>query len=227
VTEDANAAVPLAEVVGRNARRLRGDATADQLAKAARRRGLNWGTGRISDLEHGRVSPTIPMLIALAQALGSVRGTPITLADLVEHDGLVSLASTLVVKGSAVQRFLTGDPVELLIGDMPNAAELEAEFKAAIAKMVEEHKKLPAILGSVPLKTVMEVQRQAGETEARIAKTLGVPASTVALASAHLWGRTLSAERDQRAGEDANAQDRGRITRQLKAEIQAALNGND
>lgn len=223
--DETPAALP--DVVGGNARRLRGDATADQLAKAARRAGLNWGTGRISDLEHGRVSPTISMMVALAEALHSVRGTPITLADLVEHDGLVQLTTTEAVKGAALQRFLRGEPVELLIGDMPNSEELEAELKAALATMVAERSKLPAILGSVPLETVMEVQRQAGETEARIAKALGVPASAVAAASAHLWGRTLSAERDRRAGENANAQDRGRITRQLRAEIQAVLDGDD
>lgn len=73
----------------------------------------------------------------------------------------------------------------------------------------------------------MEVQQHAGETEARIAKALGKPASVIAEVSAHLWGRTLSAERDRRAGENANAQDRGRITRQLRAEIQAVLDGDD
>ncbi|WP_301148992.1 helix-turn-helix domain-containing protein [Mycobacterium simiae] len=226
MTERDETPAALAEVVGRNARRLRGDATADQLAKEARRHGLNWGTGRISDLEHGRVSPTLSMLVALAEALHSVRGAPITLADLVEHDGLVQLSAAETVKGAALQRFLRGEPVELLIGDMSNSEELAAELRTALATMAEERSNLPDALGSVPLESVMEVQRHAGETEARIAKALGVPASTVAAASAHLWGRTLSAERDRRAGPDANAQDRGRITRQLRAEIQAVLDGD-
>lgn len=219
--------VALADVVGRNARRLRGEATADQLAKATRREGLNWGTGRISDLEHGRVSPTLSMLVALAAALQTVRGTPVTLADLVEHAGLVQVTTTRTVKDGALQRFLRGEPVQFLIGDMPNSEELEAELSATLATMVAERAKLPKVLGRTPLETVMEVQRQSGETEARIAKALGMPASTIAAASAHLWGRTLSAERDRRAGENANAQDRGRITRQLRAEIQAVLDGDD
>lgn len=227
MTESDETPIALAELVGRNARRLRGDATADQLAKATRREGLNWGTGRISDLEHGRVSPTLSMMVALAAALQTVSGTPVTLADLVEHDGLVQVTTTRTVKSVALQRFLRGEPVEFVIGDMPNAEELEAEFNAAIARWVAERAKLPKILGRTPAETVMEVQRHAGETEARIAKALGVPASAVAAASAHLWGRTLSAERDRLAGENANAQDRGRITRQLRAEIQAVLDGDD
>lgn len=139
--------VALPEVVGRNARRLRGDATADQLAKAARREGLNWGTGRISDLEHGRVSPTLSMLVALAAALHSVSRTPVTLADLVEHDGLVQVTSTRAVKDVALQRFLRGEPVQFLIEDMPNSEELKAEHNAAITRWVAERAKLPKILG--------------------------------------------------------------------------------
>ncbi len=81
---------PLAEVVGRNVRRLRGDATSDELAKACRRRGLTWGTGRISELEHGRASPTLSTLVDLADALGDVCGRPVYLADLVEHDGFIA-----------------------------------------------------------------------------------------------------------------------------------------
>jgi hypothetical protein len=215
----------LAELVGRNTRRLRGDATADQLAKAARRHGLNWGTGRISDLEHGRVSPTISMMVALAEALHSVRGIPITLADLVEHDGYVQLTTTQAVKSVALQRFLRGEPVKLLVEDMSNSAEMIAAMKAGLAEMSRWAKRLSGL--KVDWNAAIEIEREAGETEARIAKALAVPASAVAVVSAYLWGRTLSAERDRLAGTDSNAQDRGRITRQLKAKIQAVLDGDD
>ncbi|BBY61151.1 helix-turn-helix transcriptional regulator [Mycolicibacterium sarraceniae] len=225
MTESEPLAVPLAEVVGLNARRLRGDSTADELAKAARRQGLNWGTGRISDLEHGRVSPTLSTLVALAYALHTLRDQPVTLGDLVEHDGFIEVTDKLKVKSAALQRFMNGEDVAFNVGDMANSAEMLDIVKAGLAQMTEWAKKLHYL--DVDIDTVVELERQAGETEARIAKALGVPPSAVAVASAHLWGRTLSAERDRRAGKGANAQDRGRITRQLKAEIQAALNGND
>jgi hypothetical protein len=45
---------------------------------------------------------------------------------------------------------------------------------------------------------------------------------------AALWRRTFTAERDNRAGPDANAQRRGQISRQLKADLQEVINdGND
>jgi hypothetical protein len=46
--------------------------------------------------------------------------------------------------------------------------------------------------------------------------------------SFQLWHSTFSDERDQRAGPDANQQKRGRISRELRAELEKALSdGND
>jgi hypothetical protein len=40
---------------------------------------------------------------------------------------------------------------------------------------------------------------------------------------AHRWRRTFVAERDKRAGADANAQRRGHVSRELKAELRKVL----
>ena len=46
--------------------------------------------------------------------------------------------------------------------------------------------------------------------------------------SYRLWGGTFTEERDRLAGADANAQKRGRVTRELRAELQNAItDGND
>ena len=104
-TDDA---VPLRDVIGENARRLRGHATADDVAKAARRYGLNWGTGRISDLEHGRVSPTLPTLAALALALSDVRDAKVTLGELIVSDETIALTPALNATSDQLRRFLGG-----------------------------------------------------------------------------------------------------------------------
>ena len=39
------------------------------------------------------------------------------------------------------------------------------------------------------------------------------------------WRKSYSAERDQRAGAGANAQKKGRVARELKAELKAVLDG--
>jgi transcriptional regulator with XRE-family HTH domain len=221
VTKD-DRAVPLASVVGMNARKLRGDATADDLATAARHSGLNWGTGRISDLEHGRVSPTVPTLVALAAALGDVRGEPVTLADLVEHDGMIELTKDAWLPGKVLQRFLRGEAVEVQQRDV--AESLAAATEAYRAKIETLP---PALQRGVKWGDIATVTREAGETEDRIAKALGVETWVVNRASAKLWKQTVSAERDRRAGPDATKQARGRITRELREELRAAIHGND
>jgi len=50
---------------------------------------------------------------------------------------------------------------------------------------------------------------------------------TVSVASAYLYRATASEERDRRAGADATAQKRGRIAREIQAELRAVLDGTD
>jgi hypothetical protein len=69
----------------------------------------------------------------------------------------------------------------------------------------------------------MRVHRSAGATEERIRKSLGISSMLLSLATASLWKRTFSQERDRRAGAGANAQKRGQVTRQMRAELKAAV----
>ena len=214
-------ALPLAEVVAINARKLRGGATADELARVARSGGLNWGTGRISDLEHGRVSPTVQTLVLLAGALTVLHNAPVTLADLVEHDGMIELAKGFTVSGRAVQRYLRGAPVQIEPQDIPDILEEGRKREEA------DVKKLPTRLQKVKPVDIYNVYLESGETEERVAKALGVERSIVDRASALLWKSSISVERDRLAGPEASNQARGRITRQLREELRAAINGDD
>jgi hypothetical protein len=65
------------------------------------------------------------------------------------------------------------------------------------------------------------------EADERICKAIGVDREIGAAAMAKLWKWTFVVERDRRAGPDANAQRRGRITRQLKAELQEVISDGD
>jgi hypothetical protein len=68
----------------------------------------------------------------------------------------------------------------------------------------------------------------ARKSDERMCKNIGVDAFLGAAAMTALWRRTFTAERDNRAGPDANAQRRGQISRQLKADLQEVINdGND
>jgi hypothetical protein len=66
------------------------------------------------------------------------------------------------------------------------------------------------------------------ETGYRMCRNIGVDRRTGVAAMVALWGRPFSAERDRRAGPDANAQRRGIVARALKAELKKAIaDGND
>lgn len=223
-----SAAPELASVIGANARRIRtgAGATLEEVAKSARGYGLKgWGGGRVSDLEHGRVSPTLPTLVALCLALGDIRRSPLTLAELVEHQGAVELTGSLAIRGAALARFLDGQPVKLTKRDVPALPDVDmGELAAGVRRLADE---LPPSVGGVSTESVIAVDRRSGEAEQRLAKKLGVRPLTVAAASAYLYrGATASEERDRRAGPEASAQKRGRIAREISDEIKAVLDGN-
>ena len=65
------------------------------------------------------------------------------------------------------------------------------------------------------------------ESDMRMCKSIGVDLAIGAAAMDKLWGRPFSAERDHRAEPGANAQRKGQISRQLKAELQKVVNDGD
>ena len=215
----------LAHVIGRNARRIRAEAgaTLEDVAQSARGYGLKgWGGGRVSDLEHGRVSPTLPTLVALCLTLGDVRKSPLTLAELVEHQGEVEITSTLAIRSTALMRFLDGQPVKLTKRDVPALPDISAaEISAGMRRLTEN---MPPSLRDVSLATTIAVGNRSGEAEQRLARRLDVSPFTLSAASAYLYnGLTASEERDRRAGPEASAQKRGRISREIQTELKAIL----
>jgi transcriptional regulator with XRE-family HTH domain len=207
--------VALRNVIGENARRLRGDATADDVAKAARRYGLNWGTGRISDLEHGRVSPTLPTLAALALALSDVRDKNVTVGELIASDETIALTTALNVTSDQLQRFLAGGDMSKFT--LPRPSDVMAELRD----------RWPVRLHGVTAGALMRLLSDYGEPEERLARDLGLDRERLAAEMAALWRRSFHAERDRRAGADANAQKKGRVARELKAELRTVLDGDD
>lgn len=217
----------LAETIGRNARRIRGDYRTDEVAKVARNNGLRWNPGRVSDLEHGRISPTVPTLFVLAQTLGDVTGERVSIADLVRCDDWVRMNSDLVVSGASVVAAVSGEPVNLMTGDVQGGVEEIQEIlrRGVIALTLDD--RLPAAAHKLSADQIGRVRSASSLAEERAAKALGLAPLSLAALSLHLWGHTLSEERDSRVGDDANAQYKGRVTRELRAELKKALDGDD
>lgn len=210
----------LPEVVGRNARLIRGDRRTDEVARAARLYGLKWNTGRVSDFEHGRLSPTVPTLLGVSLALSHVTGRTISLFDLVACDEPIEINEKLILEGERLRAYLSGTAT----APLPGRAE---SVRASARRAVESFRRLPRYLDDVPIEAVERAERGSGESEQRAAKELGIDTFRLIHESADLWGQSFSAERDQRAGPEANAQKRGRVSRQLKEQLRERLNRGD
>ena len=222
----------VAEVLGRTARALRGDRKVELVAHAAKSAGLNWGTGRIADLEAGRVSPTLPTLFALCGAFGFLLDRPVKLAELFAGNGQVTLIPGVAVELAELRAALSGKPVDpgptQFIAIVGLAGAIAAN-EQLVAAMKERGIDPPGVIkaGVREHPAAQRVQPSLLEADYRMAKSLGLDRDQAPVEMAALWGRSFTAERDRRAGPDANPQKRGRISRELKAQLQEAINRGD
>lgn len=214
--------VDLATVVGRSARELRGDANLDDVAKVARACGLNWGTGRISDLEHGKVSPTVPTMVVLALIFSELRGEQITLGDLVRGDENITVTSRISVTSDELRGYLSGAAVT---ADHQYRREVGAASESVVSGRYRED--WPARLQRVSKGATMRMLGEIGEPEERLARELNIDRMRLAAEMLALWQTSFSAQRDHLAGPEANAQKKGRVARALKADLKAVLDGDD
>jgi transcriptional regulator with XRE-family HTH domain len=219
-------AISVAKVVGEGAREIRLDAgiTLEEMARAAQRYGLPWTSGRVGDFESGRTAPSLPTLVAAVAALGEAIGRPVPLAELVTGKGQVHINDKLSLDKSALRAALSGGGVAhpILLG--PTALLAAQELINKHTSTAHWPKRLRAINPDLRLR----VLREFSESDGRMCKNIGVDRFLGAAAMAALWRRPFTAERDYRAGPDANAQRRGQVSRQLKAELQEVIkNGDD
>lgn len=205
------------KIVGMNARRIRRASghTLEQVAKAARHYGLPWSTSKVADLEAGRIAATLPNLIAAAAALADVTGQPVRLADLFAGDGKIAVNNTLTLDAATLRGVLAGASVNVTISDIAGERERVAQQFAAIMNTDG----WPPHLAALPSGRIRKVLAEFSQTDDRVAKSLGISRMLAAAAMAKSWNKTFVVRRDELAGPDANAQRRGRVSRELKARL--------
>lgn len=113
---------PQNDAFAANVRRLRGDATLDQVATAARKLGAKWTTGRVANLEGGRAAPTLDNLVMAAAAIGVVHNRPIKLSELVDEE---------------FAPFLSGEPVVLPAVEAAGPTDQEARIAKSLDVSVD------------------------------------------------------------------------------------------
>jgi hypothetical protein len=158
----------------------------------------------------------------------------VALTDLLPHEGIVALTAETRARAGALAMVLRGDAGEIpaIDFDTPGSRREEAFQQSALAAWArlrpQELRMRQAIWPGVSIQARMAAGLDAlNDAERKAARTLGVPASAIALAARRLWGRGLTAERDRRVDEqiggDATPRTaqahRGHVTRALLAEL--------
>lgn len=233
---------PLSVVVGRNFRRLRTEAglTQNDVAKRAKAHGLRWTASKVGDFESGRTAPTFATVLAAAEALSRATRRNVSLSELVESQDFVMITDRFDPIGSVLAAILRGERTwdSLVKGEVGYYKDMQLDmsgFTEWTRRLAEESKRYPEYddVSMSDIEPILERQRQRqgegqGLDEQRVAKRLGITDMLLAAVSWTLWGQSFSDERDRRAGADANPQKRGRISRELQAELRERLNrGNN
>lgn len=229
--------VTLAEVVGANCKRWRNQIglTQDKFAEFARTMGLRWTASAVGDFEAGRSNPSLATVIAVAVALQVAFGRTEAFSSFVPDDydweqtGVVvgvdeSAAPTLadLFRTDADWVDVTGvlcppgeDLPKLFLGGIVNYGGATAEEWVELKGAIQHDDKFRAAVAS-----------HAGVTDKRMARQLGMSVEDFMVQSIRLWGRTFTDERDKRAGAGSNQQKKGRIAREMRAELEKVRPGN-
>lgn len=212
--------------MGRNCKRLRTEIglTQNEFARYARDRGLRWNSSAVADFEGGRSSPTFGTVLAVSLALELAAqiaecyrwGPEIggVFPELVQSDVDIQLNNGLAMPADLVAEVCRGKNWQVW-------APRGHESKESLAFD-------QAIWGDEALTASQRLMVRSGQPEERLARQLKIELSQLSDISNLLWQRTFSEERDRRAGADANAQKKGRISRELRQELEQELtHGND
>ncbi|OBI51174.1 hypothetical protein A5707_14085 [Mycobacterium kyorinense] len=207
-TDPSDAARPLVAVVGANVRRIRSEvlgATHDQLAREVTALGFPWSYLRVAAFERGEVTGSLALYLIICAALDRLAqpDSHVTLADLVVSENPITLADGVVIDGDGVRRALAGTPPASMFADAPVTPP-----RFALAGRSDA-----------------EVVAAAGYARADVqtAAALGLDREAMVAACAGRWGRSLTAERDARAGAGASRRQLGIITSELREELSAYL----
>lgn len=202
----------VAVVIGENVRRIRerDGITLSAVADGAVELGAKWNAAAVRRIEAGTFDVTVSAVVVLVYALTRATGRPVTTLDILDAEGPIAITDTDEVMTSDLLAILGGGAVEdrLALTDFDWPKWFDGAKEAMIGE-VRKYRKAPT------------------EQDVRLAKSFGLSAGALHAWAVREWGRGFFEERDNRAGPDANAQKKGIVARQLKAELKAAIDGDD
>ena len=204
--------------------------TLDRIARASQRWGVHWNTSSIKSFEEGRASITLTNLLVLVATINGLTNSTDGLSDVFKGDEYIELTDGrdgVTQSSNWMRQILQGASVAFLVSEMPEADrkivhDAVTDFiEHGAENMANAFKDFPDDF------EVLEQLHDTGHSpslaEQRAGKKLDIKPDAVAAWSIALYGRSLDEESERRAGTGASAQKRGRMTREIIAEIANAL----
>ncbi|CPU63284.1 MULTISPECIES: hypothetical protein [Mycobacteroides] len=210
----------VAVVIGENVRRIRerDGITLSAVADGAVELGAKWNAAAVRRIEAGTFDVTVSAVVVLVYALTRATGRPVTTLDILDAEGPIAITDTDEVMTSDLLAILGGGAVE------DRLALTDFDWPKWFDGAKEAMKGYPP---GVKIGEVRKYRKAPTEQDVRLAKSFGLSAGALHAWAVREWGRGFFEERDNRAGPDANAQKKGIVARQLKAELKAAIDGDD
>ena len=207
----------IAAVVGRNVRRVRTELgwSQDEVAVRCRESGLEWTRTTVSLLEGGqRRTLDLGELLVLGLALDVMPGA------LLQGEGTVQLTDYAFGDLAGVRRiFDERAVVEVALNVVVDRWDLMWDKAASRYPRIFT----PKLLHVMKNPNAALIAEAGQEAEQGASRKLKLPDLLVLALSYGLWGKSLTARRDELAGPDANHATKGRITRNLVKELEMAL----
>lgn len=199
----------------------------DDVARLARSYGLRWTRTTVAKTERGERAMTLEELVLLSLAL---RLPPSAFVPGRGRD-MVAITDDAALSTKNLRALLDGrrDDVVIPGQDTPVIREAPALF-GQIADSLESA--VAPVWPNPPDWAVEEATTAANnDAEVKASRRLGIHPFLVALAACRRWGRTLTAERDERVAATAPVGGsvrtltalRGHMTRQLVAELESEI----
>jgi transcriptional regulator with XRE-family HTH domain len=223
----------LREVVGESVARLRRESGVrqDDIADRARLYGLRWSRSRVALLERGEMSLGAEELALLPLVLTMAFGREIYLTDLLPEGQPIRLNPSVISDNLA--GVLADSPAARDEVRLPLAAlvAFSPAVMAGVMQRIQDASKEIAGLG-FPDPYMSDLERwekYRSETEQRMTAKLGVSVYALGALSEHLWGRSFTAERDERAAAAADMSARslqafrGQISRNMLNDLRNEL----
>lgn len=159
----------------------------------------------------------------MAAALSRTTAEEVTLADLLDGDGEVSLGE-FVIELSTLRAVLRNEPVPIFDAETNRKlGNVMNEGRRWVITRLPEWEGLPqSVRRNLDPHDWLRVKMTLRESDVRMCQAIGIDRDLGAALMTKLWNKPFSEERDYRAGSNTNAQHKGQISRRLKADLEKA-----